>query len=377
MSATLPKLDYFLEEKNSFVSLISDEKREYFFNHPDFKERVAIEYLHLEEKITFDELYEKLEEESKNYKQILFEFISKKSAREFYNLIKDHFENVYELSGDDNKAYRQYVINQTKDKTKPIVIVATQVIEAGVDIDMDLGFKDISTIDSEEQFMGRINRSCKNNHLHPKVYFFDMDKTENIYKGDNRLGYDLRDAKFQEVLKEKNFKEYYRYVLEDIRRDNERFKDGILSDYKNFKSNILKLNFKSISKTMTLISSQTFSLYFPFKMDIAIDSDVKEFVDLDECFLSDGKLDGQKVWDEYKKLNNIESFTKKEVLKSKVKSLMQFFTFSIYKNYDGQRPFIGEEMYGYYFVENYEEFITDENKFDREKYNDAKDSNFL
>lgn len=42
-----------------------------------------------------------------------------------------------------------------------VVLVATQVIEAGVDIDMDIGYKDISRLDSEEQFMGRINRSGK------------------------------------------------------------------------------------------------------------------------------------------------------------------------------------------------------------------------
>lgn len=34
-------------------------------------------------------------------------------------------------------------------------------MEAGIDIDMDIGFKDISMVDNDEQFMGRINRSCK------------------------------------------------------------------------------------------------------------------------------------------------------------------------------------------------------------------------
>jgi len=377
MSATLPKLDYFLEKKDSFVSLINEEKRDYFFNHTYFKNRVSLEYMNLENKTTFDELYEKLEIKVKNYKHILFEFISKKSAREFYDLIKDDFENVYELSGDDNKAYRQYVINETKDKTKPIIIVATQVIEAGVDIDMDLGFKDISTIDSEEQFMGRINRSCKKNYKNPKVYFFDMDETKNIYKGDNRLGYDIKNQKYQEILKNKEFGKYYINVLEDIKRSKNRFIDGLMTDYNNFKSDILKLNFKSLSKTMVLISNETFTLYFPFKIDIEIYKDVKEFEDIEDIFLDGNLLDGQKVWDEFLKLNEIDNFAKRKVLKSKINSLMQFFTFNIFKHYDGQRPFIGEDIHGYYFVENYEEFITDENKFDRKKYNEMKGSCFL
>ena len=39
--------------------------------------------------------------------------------------------------------------------------MATQVVEAGIDIDMDIGYKDISKLDSEEQFIGRINRNFK------------------------------------------------------------------------------------------------------------------------------------------------------------------------------------------------------------------------
>ena len=107
-------------------------------------------------------------------------------------------KNLYELSGDDNKAFREYVIDKTNDKE--VVIVATQVIEAGVDIDMDLGFKDISTLDSEEQFLGRINRSCKKSEMNSIVYFFNMDDAEKIYKNDNRLEFDLRIKEYQEIL---------------------------------------------------------------------------------------------------------------------------------------------------------------------------------
>lgn len=49
-----------------------------------------------------------------------------------------------------------------------MILIATQVIEAGVDIDMDIGYKDTSRLDSEEQFMGRINRSAKRRGI---VYF--------------------------------------------------------------------------------------------------------------------------------------------------------------------------------------------------------------
>ena len=50
---------------------------------------------------------------------------------------------------------------------------------------MDIGYKDISMLDSEEQFIGRINRSClKSDAI---VYFFNKDKASDIYRGDIRI----------------------------------------------------------------------------------------------------------------------------------------------------------------------------------------------
>lgn len=370
MSATLPKLDYFLEEgkKDSFVELITN--KEYFFQNELFKNRVKMDFSLLDEEMKIEKLVDILRTQPKD-KKILFEFIKKQSAREFYNAIKDEFENVYELSGDDNKAYRQFVINKSKDEN--LIIVATQVIEAGVDIDMDIGFKDISTIDSEEQFMGRINRSCKNEGL---VYFFDMDKVEDIYRGDNRLGLDLTQVKYRDILQNKEFGIYYEEVLWKIKKDGDRFQNGLMTNYENFAELIKRLNYKEISKTMTLINSQNFTLYFPFQIDLSIYKGVKEFVDLDSKFLTDGKLDGQKVWDEFVALNEINQFAKKEVMRARINSLMQFFTFSLLKfNPKQQLPYYSYEYSGYYFIDDLS-FIED-GKFDRAKYLAKKEEMFL
>jgi len=376
MSATLPKLDYFLEEgkKDSFVELICN--KEYFFTHSLFKERVKVDFSLLpekknKEKMTHERLFEILESQPKE-KKILFEFIKKQSAREFYNLIKDRFENVYELSGDDNKAYRQYVINKSKNEN--LIIVATQVIEAGVDIDMDIGFKDISTIDGEEQFMGRINRSCKKEGI---VYFFDMDDVDKIYRGDNRIGFDLYDEKYRNILQNKAFDEYYKEVLENIKRQGDRFQNGLMTNYDNFAELLKKLNYKEISKTMTLINSQNFTLYFPFQIDISMYEGVKEFVDLDESFKTDGKLDGQKVWEAFTELSTMDGYAKKQIYASKINALMQFFTFSLLKFNDKQTlPYYSYAYGGYYFIANYEAFIG-EGKFDRAAYLAKKEELFL
>jgi CRISPR-associated endonuclease/helicase Cas3 len=382
MSATLPKLDELIEEDNTIFEELIKNKDDYF-QSIYFKNRVDIDFSLLEEykEIDYDILIEKLDEEKNKYSKIVFEFIKKDSAREFYNLLceDDRFSDfeIFELSGDDNKATREYVINKTKEENIKIIIVATQVIEAGVDIDMDLGFKDISTLDSEEQFLGRINRSCLKLELEykPKVYFFNKDDENKIYRNDFRVEDNLKKEELRENLLNKDFKSFYNEVFKRIKKDDNTIKSGILGNFEKFEEKVLKLNYKEIKEKMQLIKSDNFRLFFPFKFEIS-KYEIEEFKNLEDKFLTDEYLDGQKVWDKFKALNEIESFTKKEIEKSKINSLMQFFTFNIFKYYDGQRPHIGEEMYGYYFIENLE-YITNEGKFDREKFNEDKNSRFL
>ncbi len=377
MSATLPKLDYFLERKDNFVDLISRENRDYFFTNTLFRDRVDVDFTLLDDgKIELSQLEEFFDENKEDHQKILFEFIKKQSAREFYELIKDFHENVHELSGDDNKAYRQLVINKTKED-KPIIIVATQVIEAGVDIDMDLGFKDISTLDSEEQFMGRINRSCKKDAS--KVYFFDLDDASKIYRDDNRLGFDLKQEKYQNILRDKNYADYYHDVLQVIQKNGLRFENGLNTNIDNFNELLAKLNYQEISKTMTLINSQNFTLYFPFQIDVTIYKGVKEFEHIRiEKYLTDNKLDGQKVWDAYLQLIEIDSFVEKEFDRSYINSLMQFFTFNIIKFSDSKKPhYYSDEFGGFYFISDWESFIDKDGKFNRKKYEEKSESLFL
>ena len=376
MSATLPKLDYFLEQKDNFVDLISAEKRNEFFGDELFKNRVEVDFSLLKnEPIELEELEAFFDEVKDDYPKILFEFIKKQSAREFYNQIKEWNENVYELSGDDNKAYRQFVINESKED-KPIIIVATQVIEAGVDIDMDLGFKDISTLDSEEQFMGRVNRSCKKSGS--KVYFFNRDDVAKIYRGDNRLGFDLTKPKYQKILEDKNYADYYADVLEVIKIKGERYDSGINTNIDNFSTLLKKLDYQEISKTMTLINSQNMTLFFPFKIDLEMYKGVKEFEDKRiKKYLTDGLFDGEKVWESFKALNDIEGFSQMKYEQSYINSLMQFFTFNLIKYKEGQTPsHYSYEFGGFFYISNHEDFIED-GKFNRDKYQKYTGGYFL
>ena len=351
MSATLPKIDRLLEQKEEFISLLESKK---YFSHPLFKDRVAIDFSLLEREVDFELLKSKVLKADK----VLVEFIKKSSARAFYEFIKDigGYE-VYELSGDDNKLFREKVIRRTKEAEK-IIIVATQVIEAGVDIDMELGLKDISTFDSDEQFLGRINRNALSQG---KVYFFDMDKEEDIYRGDNRLGINLKDIAIREAFLQKDFELCYREVLKRLEKKKERFV-GIWTNRDAFFELLRRLEYKKVYGKMQLIKSGGITIFLPFRLKID-----DEFVNIfDAQYIKDGYLDGGIIWQELKELNGIENFAQKEIERSKLGFYMQFFTFNL--QYIKKINDYSDECCGIYLINDYEEFVDEEYKFDRQKF---------
>ena len=80
-----------------------------------------------------------------------------------YNKIKDSKTDypIYYLSTNIVPSERLYIIGRIKldlKYGKNPVLVSTQVVEAGVDLDFDIGFRDLGPIDSIVQVAGRINR---------------------------------------------------------------------------------------------------------------------------------------------------------------------------------------------------------------------------
>lgn len=320
MSATLPKLDMLTGNHEKVVNLI--ENPEKYFQDARFKKRVALSYelLYPDRKTEMKELYAHVLGQAQKGRKLLMEFITKTSAEKFYHMLTESGREdlqIFCMTGDDNQIDRKRILREmdTADKDKAVILVATQVVEAGIDIDMDIGYKDISKLDSEEQFIGRINRNFKRKGV---VYFFDMDNESGIYKEDYRVdtAYTLRKDEMKQLLADKNFGKYYDYILKGIRkyRNDRKNENGIEA----FVDNVKKLDFVWISQKMKLIDKNDdwkMSVYFARE----ITTDTGEIID------------GKQVWERYRELlsDMTMNYAKKQILLSDVKSKMSYFIYQI------------------------------------------------
>lgn len=354
MSATLPALDLLIDEEISFPSLITNRNK--YYDNPLFKNRVELDFSLLQdEPISQKILVESiLSAVSEGKKKILIECIKKKTAMDLYKKIKSGAQGktVLLMTGDDNKAERKRIIKSVAEESD-IILVATQVVEAGVDIDMDIGYKNISTLDGEEQFLGRINRSCRKRGS--KVYFFEIDEADTIYKGDFRKGIDMKKRKLslksqdiQDLLHEKDFASFYQLVFEKIEHSKTKNNSHNLEEFRI--DTLCCLDYTEIKEWMKLIDENE------FEYTIFLDVNVKD---------EHGNiLIGSDIWEEYKEILKDSSlpYAKQKKMLSDVTAKMNYFTYTV-NSINSWQDRVGNVFY----FENGEEFFEDE-KFDREKF---------
>lgn len=317
MSATLPNLEVLGGEGCKVKYLMNNSEK--YFKHYLFQNRVKISYELFNDSFSLETLLEHIENYYSNGKKVLIEFIKKGTAEKFFEMLCDSKKITapkYCITGDNSIHEREKILKPIRNhEMEQCILIATQVIEAGVDIDMDIGYKDISKLDSEEQFLGRINRSFKGNGI---VYFFDWDCQEQIYKGDYRINKDLtlHNDKMREILLNKNFAEYYKEVLNLLKTNRNESTEDIGLD--EFYREIRLLNYKKVEERMKLIEDNSWN------MDIYLNRIIEE---------DDKILNGEEIWNNYKELlmENMD-YAEKQIKLSEVKSKMNCFIYSVKKN---------------------------------------------
>ena len=390
MSATLPKLDKLSNVATSICYLTNH--RNQIFQNPNFCNRVEFDFSLLEwsvpEKEEKEDHLQRLARvvinqskvyaaQNKKYPDSVFtiiEFIYKQTATIFYSIIEELseklFDKIFVLSGTILEPRRKEIINYLKDESnriKKVILITTQVVEAGVDIDMDLGFKDKSLVDSDEQLAGRINRNV--NKPACKLYLFKCDNAEVLYKGDKRfqLMQNELSGLDQEILQSKDFDLMYDKVMQKIDQQNDRTYQQGFSDFKSF---LQQLNFPEVDNNFSIINQQSTSVFVPITLPITVKGtsgmernfSIQEITFLKKYNViktTDHGVSGEAVFELYEQIvrQKIDDFIAVKTDIKKLQGIMSQFIFSLMTHSKSMEQLIigahGEERFGMYYLDHW------------------------
>lgn len=391
MSATLPKLDKLSHVATDICYLTNHPKQ--FFQNPNFCNRVKFDFSLLDwdipEKENKTEYLERLAQvliqKSKEYAQsnekypesvfTIIEFIYKQTATDFYSIIKQSddgfFDNIFVLSGTILEPRRKEIIHYLKNSNnrhKKIILITTQVVEAGVDIDMDLGFKDKSLIDSDEQLAGRINRNINKSTC--QLYLFNCDDANVLYKGDKRfqLMQNELEGLDKKILLSKDFDFLYDRIMDQINRQNDRTYQKGFPDFQEY---IRMLNFPAINQDFQIINQQSTSIFVPLHLPFFVpgtNDTVRNFSEKEILFLEkygavskgDEQVSGEKVFELYEQLvyQKDQDFISTRTEIKKLQGIMSQFIFSLMTHSKAMENLTigahGEERLGMFYLTHWE-----------------------
>ena len=250
-----------------------------------------------------DELLEKICEAASD-KNTLVVVNTIKKAQELFTKLRDKF-SCFCLNGymhDDHKRATIEAVRCAIDKNKvdplanKILLISTQSIEAGVDIDFDVGFREVSPISSIIQTAGRVNRHF--GATRGELYIFpEISKFTNLIYGDlyKVSGAILGDLKQKEV-QESEILEISNLYFQKISNQLENL---------HIKSEIEKLEFENINQKIEDIMNDN------YKQTIIIEPE--------ENFIKDFEA---KIF-EIKNSPN-EKFTIRDLFKNHIRKLSKF-----------------------------------------------------
>lgn len=225
--------------------------------------RYKLKYLDSEQ----EGIVERIVENYKKGKSVVCVTNTIKSSKMIYRDVGEKIkENIYCLNSsmlydDRKKVIEALKENKNSNNVKNKILISTQVIEAGIDLDFDIGFREIAPLYAIVQTAGRVNREGKKEQ--GMVYIFDlksrvyspqlMVETENIFYKTLKQ----RDIEEKETLK---FSEDFFEIMNNIKSDG-----GIKEDIENF-------DFDSISKK----NRRTFEGDDSYKVSVTIGVDLKK-----------------------------------------------------------------------------------------------------
>ncbi len=271
MTATMP-LIFTQQEVKNYLDINLEDIDNF---KKDLINRYEIEIIERLKPIDQDNIFLNIKSEinkNKN-KNFLFVLNTIKESIIFYQKIKEIInekDEIYYLSTNIIPKDRKIIINEIKEKldkcrNRRIILVSTQLIEAGIDLDFDIVYRDFAPLDSIVQTAGRCNR---NNREKGKMFLFNLkdDKNRSFYSYiyDELSIFPTKEflEKKQNISEEElfyNLTSYYNSIQNRMSNNT----------FINLKQNIVDLQFKDIQNNFKLLEEIPSVLVFVEKDDEA------------------------------------------------------------------------------------------------------------
>ena len=174
VTATLPMI--FDEERGEITELVKDKQA--IFSELD---RILLDTSQLGNRMTIDafgdHLIETIDEARDRSYLIICNTV--RSSKELYKLLKGAFDHVLYLSTSIPPIERLRRIKTIKKKEENYIVVSTQLVEAGVDIDLDVVYRDLAPLDAIFQSAGRCNRNDGERQGEVRIVELEDDQNRN------------------------------------------------------------------------------------------------------------------------------------------------------------------------------------------------------
>ncbi|RXG34139.1 CRISPR-associated helicase Cas3' [Methanohalophilus sp. WG1-DM] len=225
---------------------------------------------HLSESSSLDNFGDLLLEdiEKRPDKSFLIVLNTIKTSKDIFELLQENTDRqcVY-LSTEIYPKARLEKIDFIKRSEENLVVVSTQLIEAGVDIDMDVIYRDFCPLDSINQTSGRANRNGKSEEP-SEVHLYRLKDENTGYYYHNYIYPPFLIDITQDILKDKNIVEE-----KDIYSLNEKYAQNIMKKVSHdisteISKHIQVLDFKKLRNSFELIDNKDIP-----KHDVIIEAD--------------------------------------------------------------------------------------------------------
>ncbi len=255
-TATQPKLAQFFPDSVSITEIIDDT-----YSLEDFYKRVDVNYIGIKNR---DQIAKLIASEP----QVLCIVNTKQKAIDIFNLLPE--DGRFHLSTYMCPVHRHETLAEIKNRLQngqTCRVVSTSLIEAGVDIDFPIGFRELTGLDSLIQSAGRINRE---NRLTTKgkLFIFELaDETKTRVPSELKqriqISKQLINKYHDNPISIKAIEEYFTQLY-SVKTPASFDIAGIMQKLNSMSPELVDIPFKTIADDFKLIEDRSIPIIIPY-----------------------------------------------------------------------------------------------------------------